>query len=86
MIDHEGPAVVHAMRDLTVRVFEHIEIISDMHADKSIKYMKHILIKTALKKHKQVLERCKESAMGIAGDQYNLVANKDVPMEKFWTW
>ena len=32
--NHEGPAVVNAMRDLTSRVFEHLEFTSPMDAEK----------------------------------------------------
>ena len=55
MFDHEGPAVICAIRDLTVGVFKHIEIISYLDIDKRIKYTKHILSGTELKKYKQVI-------------------------------
>ena len=33
-LDHQGPAVVHAMRDITVGVFEHLEITYTMDVNK----------------------------------------------------
>ena len=41
--DHDGPAVIIAMRDLMVVVFEQIEITSKMNVDKRIKYTERIL-------------------------------------------
>ena len=40
----------------------------------------------ALKKSKQVISECKESAKGITGYQWNLEAIEDVNMEQFWDW
>ena len=84
--NHEGTAVIHNMRKITGRVFEHLEITSDMDVDKSIKYTQRILRGTALKKYKQVLEECKELSKGIAGYQWTLGATKDVTMKQFWDW
>ena len=53
--DHYEPAVISAMRDMGVGVFEHIEIASNMDVDKSIKYTERILILVALKKYRQFL-------------------------------
>ena len=50
MFDHEIPSVVRAMRDLTVGVFEHLEITSDIDFDKKVMNMQRILIGTTLKK------------------------------------
>ena len=38
MFDHEGPAVISAMRNLKVVVFKHLGITSKMDVDKRIKY------------------------------------------------
>ena len=38
MFDHQGLAVVRAMNDLTVGVFEHLEITSPMDFDQIIGY------------------------------------------------
>ena len=50
MFDHEGPAVINAMRDLTVGAFEHLEITSKLDLYIRIKYMERILRGPAIKK------------------------------------
>ena len=49
MFDHEVPVVISAMRDLTVGVFEHLEITSTMDVGKRLAYTQRILIGAALK-------------------------------------
>ena len=68
MIDHEGPVVINAMHDLTVGVFENLEIILPADVDKRIAYTQRILIVSALKKYREVLVTCKQSAKELAGD------------------
>ena len=53
--DHEGPAVVSAMRDLTVEVFEHLETISPMDVNQRVAYTQIILKGDALKKYREVM-------------------------------
>ena len=48
MFDHEGPAVISAMRDLTVGVFDHPDITSPMDVGESLAYMQLILKGSAL--------------------------------------
>ena len=55
MFDHEGPAVVSAMRNLTAGVFEHLEINSPMDVDNILSYMQRILRIDALKNYREVL-------------------------------
>ena len=43
MFDHEGPAVVSAMHDLTSGVLEHSEINCHMEVEERIAYMQRIL-------------------------------------------
>ena len=50
MFDYEVTTVVSTMRDLTVGVFEHLDIKSNLDIDKRIKYTERILIGTAPKK------------------------------------
>ena len=50
MFDHEGPAVVSAMRNLTSGLFEHIEITSPMEVDQRVAYTQRIQIGVALNK------------------------------------
>ena len=66
------------MRDLTVGVFEHLEITSPMDDDKRIKYTQNILSVTSLKKYKQILVGCKESEKGLSGDQWDMGVTKNV--------
>ena len=86
MFNHEGHPVLRMMHNLTVGVFGHLEIKSDMDVEKRIKYMKHILRGTSFKKQKQIMEEHKESEKGIAIDKWTLVSTKDVTMENFWDW
>ena len=58
--DHEGPAVVSAIRDLNVGVFEHLEITSPMDIYQRIAYIQRIMRGAALKKYKAVLEKCQQ--------------------------
>ena len=74
------------MRDLTIGVFEHLEIISAMDVYKSIKYTQRILRVMARKKYKRVLEGLKESEKGIAEYQWALRSTKDVNMEQLLNW
>ena len=43
MFNHQGPAVIRAVCDITAGLFEHLEITSDMDIDKKIKYTHCIL-------------------------------------------
>ena len=74
MLYHEGPTVIRAMRDITVGVFEHIEITYNMDVDKIIEYMECILRGTALNKYIQDLTDLKDSAKGVSGYQWNMLA------------
>ena len=46
---HEGIVVINAMRNLTVKVFEHLEIISPTDVDKRLSYKQRILRGLSLK-------------------------------------
>ena len=74
------------MRNLTVRVFEHLKITSPLDVDKRVNYMQRLLRWPVLNTYKTVLVDCKESEKGIYGYQWTIVATKDVTMEQFWTW
>ena len=84
--DHEGPAVVSAMRDLTFGVFEHLEITSPVYVDQRVAYTQRILIGAALKKYKAVLGECKQLTKEIAGDKWYLGALKGLSMDNLWAW
>ena len=70
--NHEGPSVISVMRNLTIRVFEHIEITYVMDVDLSIKHTERILRGTSLKKYQHILAGCKALAKGIYGGQWSL--------------
>ena len=55
MFDHEGPAVISVMHNLTVKVFEHLNITSPMDVKKRLAYTQRILRRAALKKYLEVL-------------------------------
>ena len=59
MFNHEVPAMISAMQNLRVGVFEHIEITSAMDIYLRIKYMERILRARVLNKCIQVLLECK---------------------------
>ena len=66
--NHEGPVVINSIHYLTVRVFEHLEIISPEDVEKRLSYTQSILTGSALKKYREVLVTCKQSANKLAGD------------------
>ena len=77
--------MVHAMREITIRVFEHLEITSPLDVDKRMNYMQSLLRGSTLKKYKTILTECKENTKGISGYQWKINEVKDVTMERFWT-
>ena len=86
MFDHEGPAVVNAMHDITIGVFEHPDITSPMDVDQRLAYMQRILIGAALKKYKVVLVECKKLEHDLVGDSWDLGNLKELSTDNFWTW
>ena len=84
--NHEGPSVISVMRNLTIRVFEHIEITYVMDVDVSIKHTERILRGTSLKKYQHILAGCKALAKGIYGGQWSLGSWKEFSMEQLWDW
>ena len=55
------------MRNLTVRVFEHLEINSTTDMDQRLAYTQRILRGAVIKKYRAVLVECKHLAKDIAG-------------------
>ena len=55
MFDHEGPAVGSVMRDLTVGVFDNLEITSPMYVYQRVSYTQSILKGAALKNYIEVV-------------------------------
>ena len=68
--------MISFMFNLMVVVFKHLEIISNMDVDKSIKYTEHIMRVSVLNKNRQILVECKESAKGLSGYQWTLRSEK----------
>ena len=60
MFDHKGIAVVSTMRELTIGVFEHLEITSPMDVDKRVSDMQRILKEAGLKMYRDVLLGCRQ--------------------------
>ena len=84
--NHEGPAVISAMHDLIIGVFEHLEITSPMNMDKRLSYKKRILRGATLKKHREVLVTCRKSAKDLAGYEWPPGKMTGLSAEDFWTW
>ena len=53
--DHEGTTMVSAMHDLTVGIFEHLNIMAKTDVDQRVKYTEHILTGPNLKKYHAIL-------------------------------
>ena len=86
MFNHKVPAVINAMHDIIVGVFEHLKITSSLDLDIRIKYTERILRNSDMKKYRQVLLACKEMDRGTYGDQWTLIAVNNVTMDQFCTW
>ena len=74
------------MCSLTVGVFGHLEIISPTDLDKRLVYTQRILIGAALKKYREVLMTCKQSAKELADDEWTLGNMNGLSPEDFWNW
>ena len=68
IFDHEGPVVISLMFNITGGVFEHLEITSPMDVEKMLSFTQRILKGAALKKYREVLVICRQSAKELAGD------------------
>ena len=83
--DHEGPALVNAMRDLTSGMFEHLDITSPMDVYQRVAYTQQIIRGAALKNYKAVLVEYKRSAKELAGDKWTLGVLKGLSTDDLWT-
>ena len=59
---------------------------SKIDLDLTIKYTEKILRNLALKKFWQVLLACKETARGLAGNQWTPRSAKNVTKKQLWDW
>ena len=64
--------VINAMHDLTVGVFEHLEIILYTDMEKRLAYMQRTLRGSTPKKYREILVTCKQLAKKLVGDEWNL--------------
>ena len=74
------------MRNLTVGVFDHLDTTSPIDAEKRLAYTQRILRGAALKKYREVLVTCRQSAKELAGDEWTLGNITGIDVEYFWTW
>ena len=61
------------MRNITVGVFEHLKINSPMDVDKRLSYKQRILRGAVLKKQKEIMVTCRQSAKALVGDEWTLL-------------
>ena len=57
-----------------------------MYVDQMLAYTQRILRGAALKKYRAVLEECKQSEGGLAGDNWDLGKLKGLSTDNFWDW
>ena len=78
--------VINAMRNLTVRVFEHLEIVSPIYKDIMLVCAQLVIRGSALKKYQEVLVTCKQSSKELAGADWTWGDIKGLYTEAFWDW
>ena len=78
--------MVNGMRDITSRVFEHLEITYPMNVHQFIAYMQRILRGYALKKYKAFLLECKQLGKDLVGDKWTLGDLKGISMDDLCNW
>ena len=83
---HKGSVVIIAMCNLTVNVFEHLDITYPMDVNKRIAYIQSILRETAIKKYQEVMVTCTQLLKELAGDECTLRDMTALTAEYFWTW
>ena len=83
---HEGSVVIIAMYNLTVNLFEHLDITYPMDVNKRIAYIQRILRETAIKKYQEVMVTCTQLLKELAGDECTLRDMTALTAEYFWTW
>ena len=80
IFNHEVPVIINAMRDITVGLFEHLEIPPKLDLYLSNKYTNRILRLPALENIWHILLDYKESSRGFDGYQWTLVSAKSATM------
>ena len=74
------------MCDLTVGVFENLDITYPVDVYKIVAYMQLILRESALKNYREVLTECKKSERELTGDKWDLGELKGLPTDDLWAW
>ena len=74
------------MRDLTVGVFDHLEITYPMDVDKRLAYTQRILRGSALKRYREVLVAYRQSEKELTGYEWNLGNLAGLYVEAFRNW
>ena len=67
--NHERPTMVNAMCDLTVRLFDHMDIMVKIVLDIRIDYTEYILTVPEMEKYRTTLMVFKETARVYVGEQ-----------------
>ena len=75
--------MVSAMWDITVGVFENMDITSKLDIDKRVKHTEGILIVPALKKHFASLVHCKDMAEEFSSNHWTFGSARYSSMEDF---
>ena len=84
--DNEGPTLFSAVHNLTIGLFEHLEITSPIKVYKRVAYMQRILRGSAFKKYEEVLVACRKLEKELVVDEWNLGELSGISAEAFWTW
>ena len=84
--DHEGPIVVSVMCNITVGVFENLDITITIDVYQRVAYTQRILKGSALKKYREFLVACRQSAKELAGYEWKLGELAGLSTEYLWTW
>ena len=74
------------MSNLTVGVFEHLNTTSPMDVENRLAYTQRILRGAEIKKHREVLVKCRQSAKELTDDEWTLGELTGLSAENFWTW
>ena len=78
--------MISGMSNLTVGNFDHLEITSPIDMDKRLAYKQRIIRGSALKKYRELLVTCRQSAKELAGDEWTLGKITGLSAKDFSTW
>ena len=78
--------MVNDISDITLGMFEHLNIIAKNDVDKKVKYIEYIITGPALNNYREILLVCKDMSKRYSGDQCMLRDTKNVSMDSLWAW